>query len=80
MLKLKRLSVVVALAFSSLTFSGCDPCSLACLLCLTAGAGGGGGGGGQAVVAPGTAIVSSPQLKAITEHASDAAAVQTQRY
>lgn len=70
---LKRLGVVVALAFSSLTFAGCDPCSLACLLCL---AGSGGGGGGQAVVAPGTAVVSSPQLKAITAHAADAA----QRY
>jgi hypothetical protein len=65
---LKRLGVVVALAFSSLAFTGCDPCSIACLLCLTAN----GGGGGQAVVAPGTAVVSSPQLKAITAHAADA--------
>lgn len=71
---LKRLAVVGLLAFSSLTFLGCDPCSLACLLCL---AGGGGGGGGQAVVAPGTAIVSSPQLKVVAEHATEAA---QQRY
>ncbi len=65
---LKRLSVVVLLAFSSLTFLGCDPCSLACLLCLA-----GSGGGGQAVVAPGTAIVSSPQLKVVAEHTTEAA-------
>lgn len=69
---LKRLSVVVLLAFSSLTFLGCDPCSLACLLCLA----GSSGGGGQAVVAPGTAIVSSPQLKVVAEHTTDA----VQRY
>jgi hypothetical protein len=69
---LKRFGVVVALVFSSLAFSACDPCSIACLLCLTAN----GGGGGQAVVAPGAAVVSSPQLKAITAHAADAA----QRY
>jgi hypothetical protein len=66
---LKRFGVVVALVFSSLAFSACDPCSIACLLCLTAN----GGGGGQAVVAPGSAVVSSPQLKAITAHAADSA-------
>lgn len=68
---LKRFGVVVALAFSSLAFSACDPCSIACLLCLTAN-----GGGGQAVVAPGAAVVSSPQLQAITAHAADAAVPQ----
>lgn len=76
---LKRLAAVSLLAFSSLTFLGCDPCTQACCLLCIAGAGGG-GGGGQAVITPGASAL-SPQLQAVTEHASaSSGSASAQRY
>lgn len=65
----------LALGFTGLVAltSSCDPCSIACLICLS-----GAGGGGQAL-APGSANL-SPQAKAIAEHVADPAPNAGQRF
>ena len=57
---LKRLGLAIGFSATALTL-GCDPCSIACLLCLTS------NGGGQASLRPGSAELSS-QATAVAEH------------
>lgn len=56
----KRLGLAIGFSVTALTL-GCDPCSLACLLCLSA------NGGGQAGLQPGATELSS-QANAVAEH------------